>query len=142
MATENNFNFLNYRVTKLNFSLNKDFLDNPESQNIELSPNINLSYTKRDGNAVSVDLSIKFKGSKIPFLLEAVLTGFFQFNYDVEDKDLHKLAHINLAAILFPFLRQTVADMTTKAGFPPLLLPPINFVKSYEEIKKNLQISD
>ena len=138
MATENNFNFLDYKVTKLNFSLNKDFLDNSESQSIELSPDINLTYKKREDNSVSVDLSIKFKGPKIPFFLEAVLTGFFQFNYDVADEDLHQLAHINLAAILFPFLRQTVADLTTKAGFPPLLLPPINFVKSYEEIKNNL----
>lgn len=32
---------------------------------------------------------------------------------------------------LFPFVRETVADLVSKGGFPPLLLQPINFDALY-----------
>lgn len=77
-------------------------------------------------------MSLKIKGSKTPFVLEIVLSGFFQFNHEISDEDLDPIAHVNMAAILFPFLRQVVADTTTKGGFAPLLLPSVNFVESYK----------
>jgi preprotein translocase subunit SecB len=140
MSTENNFTFLSHRVIKLSYDLNKGFKNDSEAKNIEIEPDINLTYNK-DDNQVVVNLSIIFKKSNIPFFLEVVLSGLFQFNYEIGEKDLHKLAHINLAAMLFPFLRQIVADTTTKAGFAPLLLPPINFSASYERIKKENDVS-
>lgn len=36
---------------------------------------------------------------------------------------------VNGPAILFPFVREQMANMTLKANIPPILLPPINFVK-------------
>ncbi|MBW1706391.1 MAG: protein-export chaperone SecB, partial [Deltaproteobacteria bacterium] len=44
-------------------------------------------------------------------------------------KDVEPIAKINCPAILFPFLRECVADITRRAGFNPLILPPINFVE-------------
>jgi preprotein translocase subunit SecB len=29
--------------------------------------------------------------------------------------------------VLFPYARETVSDLVTRAGFPPVLLSPINF---------------
>ncbi|MDP2057428.1 MAG: protein-export chaperone SecB, partial [Thiobacillus sp.] len=29
--------------------------------------------------------------------------------------------------IVFPYLRETVSDVVIRAGFPPLLLNPVNF---------------
>jgi preprotein translocase subunit SecB len=34
---------------------------------------------------------------------------------------------INCPALLFPFARRLVADLTREGGFPPLLLDPIDF---------------
>lgn len=136
MTTMNSFEFLNHRVTKLHFDLNDDFQNDSSSKVIEVAPEINLTYQRDDENKVIVNLSIRFKNLKTPFFLEVVLSGLFQLNYEVTDKDLDKLAHINVAAVLFPFLRQVVADTTMKAGFSPLLLPVINFVESYKDILK------
>jgi preprotein translocase subunit SecB len=40
---------------------------------------------------------------------------------------------------MFPFVRETIADLTLKTGYPPLLLPPINIIaligKSRNKIK-------
>lgn len=95
-----------------------------------------MTYQRDDENKVIVNLSIRFKNLKIPFFLEVVLSGLFQLNSEITDKEIDKLAHINIAAVLFPFLRQIVADTTMKAGFSPLLLPVINFVESYKDILK------
>jgi len=34
--------------------------------------------------------------------------------------------------ILFPYIRQTVSDVVTKGGFPPFLLPHVNFDALFE----------
>lgn len=39
------------------------------------------------------------------------------------------LIQINATAIAFPFLRSFVTTITANAGFPPIFLPSINFVK-------------
>jgi preprotein translocase subunit SecB len=35
--------------------------------------------------------------------------------------------------LLFPFVRQIVADATRNGGFPPLYLDPIDFVALYQQ---------
>ena len=34
--------------------------------------------------------------------------------------------------LLFPYVRQTVSDVVTKGGFPPFLLPHVNFDSLFE----------
>lgn len=55
---------------------------------------------------------------------------FGEFGTDVDDqKILQQFADINGPAIIFPFLREHLASMSLKAGIPPIMLPPINFIK-------------
>ena len=35
--------------------------------------------------------------------------------------------------ILFPFVRETISDLVTRAGFPQLLLAPVNFDALYQQ---------
>ena len=35
--------------------------------------------------------------------------------------------------ILFPYVRETVSDVVNRAGFPPVLLSPINFEALYAQ---------
>jgi preprotein translocase subunit SecB len=35
--------------------------------------------------------------------------------------------------VLFPYARETVADATMRAGFPPVQLAPINFDVLYQQ---------
>jgi preprotein translocase subunit SecB len=43
-----------------------------------------------------------------------------------------RLARINCAAMIFPFLREAIADVTRRAGMSPLLLPPVNFLELFK----------
>jgi len=46
---------------------------------------------------------------------------------------------INAPALLFPFVRRLVADLTREGGFPPLLLDPIDFASLYVKRKQAAQ---
>lgn len=67
---------------------------------------------------------------KTIFLVEVAQAGIFT----VTGFDDAELGHI-LASVcptqLFPFVRETVADLVSKGGFPPLLLQPVNFDALY-----------
>lgn len=58
--------------------------------------------------------------------LEVVYAGMFALR-GVPKEALQPFLLINCPAILFPFLRRIIADVTREGGFPPLLLDPIDF---------------
>ncbi len=51
------------------------------------------------------------------------------------DDELESIVHINCASIMFPFARESVADLTRKVGIQPLIVDPINFVALYKKSK-------
>ena len=44
--------------------------------------------------------------------------------------------------ILLPYAREAVSDMTTRGGFPPLLLAPVNFDALYQQHIKEQQAAE
>ena len=46
------------------------------------------------------------------------------------------IAHQIGANILLPFVRETMADLVAKGGFPQLLLNPVNFEAMYRQRKQ------
>lgn len=66
------------------------------------------------------------------FLVEVKQAGiFFIENFP---KEQHKqLLGSYCPNILFPFARETVAELVTKGGFPQLLLNPVNFDALYQQ---------
>ncbi len=44
---------------------------------------------------------------------------------------------INAPALLFPFVRRLIADLTREGGFPPLMLDPIDFASLYVKRKQD-----
>lgn len=44
-----------------------------------------------------------------------------------------KFVKINAPAIAYPFLRSFIATLLVNSGYPPVILPTINFVKLYEK---------
>ncbi|WP_148717011.1 protein-export chaperone SecB [Chitinolyticbacter meiyuanensis] len=64
------------------------------------------------------------------FLVEITQAGLFSIE-NIPEGELDPLLGIGCPSILFPYLREAVSDLTTRAGFPPLLLQPINFEAIY-----------
>jgi preprotein translocase subunit SecB len=87
---------------------------------------------------LSVNLELEISQKSLPFILNADIVGLFSFEERPADEELSRVVHVNCAAILFPFLREAVADLTRKGGFPPLILPPVNFVEVFKQVKSQI----
>lgn len=62
--------------------------------------------------------------------LEITYGGIFQVENLPADA-IEPFLLVNCPALLFPFLRRIVADITREGGFPPLFLDPIDFAGLY-----------
>jgi len=69
-------------------------------------------------------------GERTLFLAEAVQGGIFALR-NVPEADLGPLLGIACPTVLFPYLRETISDLITRGGFPPLLLSPVSFEQLY-----------
>lgn len=78
---------------------------------------------------LSVTVTAKV-GERTLFLAEAVQAGIFALR-NIAESDLGPLLGIACPTVLFPYLRETVSDLVTRGGFPPLLLSPISFEQLY-----------
>jgi len=71
-------------------------------------------------------------GNKTLFLVEASQAGVFQIR-NVTEADLPPVLGIVCPNVLFPYAREAVSDLITRAGFPAVLLAPVNFEAIYQQ---------
>ena len=53
-----------------------------------------------------------------------------------QTENLELIASVTCPNILFPYAREVVSDLSVRAGFPPVLLNPINFEALYAQQKQ------
>ena len=66
------------------------------------------------------------------FLNEVTQSGIFRIA-NIDDADIQLLLAVACPNILFPYAREAVSSTITRAGFPPVLLAPINFEAMYQQ---------
>ncbi len=75
--------------------------------------------------SITVTVTAKV-GDKVMFLVECTQAGIFRIQ-NVPQDQLPMVLGIGCPNIVFPYLRETVSDVVIRAGFPPLILNPVNF---------------
>ena len=69
-------------------------------------------------------------GERTLFLAEAVQAGIFHVR-NVPQEEMQPLLAVACPTIVFPYLRETISDLISRGGFPPVLLTPISFESLY-----------
>jgi preprotein translocase subunit SecB len=87
--------------------------------------------------AVSATITTKIK-DKTVFLVEVKQAGIFEIRNVPEDQ-MQAVMGIACPQIVYPYLRGNVADIVTRAGFPPVHLAEINFQAMYEQQQQGQQ---
>lgn len=130
-SNDYSFQFKDVRLTRLNFSINRDFVPGPE---IPIDMNLELEHvTIEDQNLLRLFVRLVIAGDNNPMGIDVELGSLFHFPDGFPSKEeLSKIAEINCAAIVFPFVREIVAETTRRSGLAPLLLNPVNFVDFYK----------
>ncbi|MDE2149823.1 MAG: protein-export chaperone SecB [Gammaproteobacteria bacterium] len=70
---------------------------------------------------------------QVLFLVEAQQAGVFEIKGFGQGPELGALLGAYCPSLLFPFARETIADLIQRGGFPPVLLQPIDFNAAYTE---------
>ncbi len=78
---------------------------------------------------ITLTISAKIN-DKTAFVVELQQGGIFRIQ-NLPPEALEPALAIGCPNILFPYARESVSDAVLKAGFPPLLLQPVNFEALY-----------
>lgn len=81
---------------------------------------------------LTVTVTSKLEGDKTVFLVEAAQAGIFRIQ-NVPQEEISPLLGIACPNILYPYVREVVSDMVMRAGFPPVVLQPMNFETIYNQ---------
>jgi preprotein translocase subunit SecB len=69
---------------------------------------------------------------KTAFLVEVAQAGVFQIR-NIPEKDLDPVLAIACPNILFPYVRETISSVITRAGFPAFMLNHLSFEALYQQ---------
>lgn len=135
------FVFENYGIDYIQYSVNEDFNNREE---VELDLEIEVSVKVKDDELKSAITLIAHvfddaKNKNYPFSLDVSITGFFSAEGDMKPDEFKEYCKCNGTAVLFPFLRSTIADVTRTANVQPLILPLFNIhnlIKQQEKTNK------
>ena len=74
-------------------------------------------------------------GEKTIFLAEVAQAGIFSVR-GVSQEDLEPLLAVACPTILYPYAREAIYDLVTRAGFPAVILQPVSFEQMYMERRR------
>ena len=101
----------------------------------QLDVQLSQSVQSVDGALFEVTLKVTVTakaGDKTVFLVEVAQAGIFQIR-NVPQAELDPILGMVCPNVLFPYARETVSDTVNRAGFPPVLLAPVNFEALYQQ---------
>lgn len=128
--------FLHYDVNKIQFINNPDY----EAQEVEVDLEFDSAIERSEDyivQKVSIEVFPNGLENGMPFQLQIDLTGHFRLVEGAESLETKNI-EVNTLAILFPYVRSLVTTITANANVPPLVLPPLNIVRTLEEKNKEV----
>lgn len=109
-----------------------------EQPSIDMQLNTNAQALGSDNFQVtlSVTLTAKLPAGETAFLIEVHQCGIFGVRGFPNNDEVEAVLGTYCLAQVFPFARESVADLIQRAGFPPILLQPVNFDALFLEHRK------
>ncbi len=77
-------------------------------------------------------VTTKIGADKIVFLVEAKQAGIFEIR-NIPAEQMPIVLNVVCPNVIYPYLRANIADVVSRAGFPPIHLAEINFEAMYQQ---------
>ena len=127
---ESGFRIHNILLIESNFSrIDTVEFNNPQiKQNVDIGGAVNIDS---QNNLVSITQTLQysqeFNGVK-QVTAKISMIGIFE-KYGDSPIDLEQFGRVNGAAILYPYIREHLSNLSAKAGLGLIFLPPVNLTK-------------
>ena len=97
----------------------------PQKPEIIMELSVNPSFSP-DEDILNFEMVCEIKDADNLFSLKCAMIGLFSIIEGNENMGLREFSKQNAPALMFPYIREIIASTTTKAGIPPVILPPVN----------------
>lgn len=95
---------------------------------------VNLGAQKLDENIyeVAIQVGVRAQAEKTTlFLVDLVYAGVVEVQ-NIPENEIEPVLFINAAALVYPYARRVVSDVTRDGGFPPVAMEPLDFAGMYQ----------
>jgi preprotein translocase subunit secB len=121
--------FDNYMVTELSYKHNPNFSFDTNHLDVGFELSAKVQLTNENDSAVTLKAVCgSSDNSECPFTIVAEVLGIFKYEGEIEV--FKELATTNAIAILFPYVRSLVSDLSSRSNiYPQFKLPLLNVVE-------------
>ncbi|MTV19529.1 protein-export chaperone SecB [Staphylococcus delphini] len=133
--------FKNYNFRNFSYRVNEK-LEIENIDRFEVESDFSAKIAFEDNQAyIIMDCQIGNDDINCPFIINVELTGVFDIEFEKDDEqDIEQLKELlsqNAIAILYPYIRSLVSDITSKANsFDTFIMPVANIAKVMKENNK------
>ncbi len=99
--------------------------------NVDVQFNINVEKVGDDVHEIVLKMEVAARSENgVHFVVDLSYGGLFGLR-NIPEEALPPFLLIEAPRLIFPFARQIVSEAVANAGYPPLLLDPIDFAGAY-----------
>ncbi|MDO9230273.1 MAG: protein-export chaperone SecB [Syntrophales bacterium] len=120
--------FVKLILEKVNFEIDPHYTFGKTPLDVQLGVDVEKSFSE-DKKRLKIVLHVHIDLSGVdpsPMKIFIVAAGHFSLHDEQNIGALEEFADIQAPTIMFPFVREVIANLTMRTDFPPLLLPPVN----------------
>jgi preprotein translocase subunit SecB len=113
----------------------------PSAANPTINLTLNTSVNELGGELKEVVLTVRIEAQsadKTLWLVELQQAGAFGIR-NVPQAEMQRLLGIFCPNYLLPYAREVISSLLTRGGFPPFLLPPVNFEALFTQASARAQ---
>lgn len=115
------FRFLRYKILKSSVTI---------ADNEQINENLNINFSQEsiveNEHMYKHTLGVDITNDDNTVAIHVEMTGFFEFDADLDETHKNAFFHTNAPAILFPYIRAYVSTLTSLSGISPVILPTLN----------------
>lgn len=108
-----------------------------KSTNIDTNMNFSIDYETKelDQDLYKTVIIVKSHAeckNKNLIVLEVEQVGIFTIK-NIPTQQMELVLNIECPNLVFPYIRETISNLSAKAGFPPIIISAINFAQVYQQ---------
>jgi len=123
---EAQFRFIDFRVMKSIYQIDAQKFKQGGKLDVSFKFPTELDYTH--DNLISFPMEVLIENEEKTLRIQVGILGIFESDVDITKEK--SFIEVNAPAIIFPYIRAYVSNLTSMSGIQPILLPTYNMTKN------------